>query len=163
MLVWTPHSVEDQGVTDVASGDDSMDETSVAGRAELSRGEATSARGARASSSHELDATGSAASSVDGVRGSSGGQGIVDDEPVTGYVCSVLGRRRVRRLHYVGLCYRRPGWDYAEYERHGDVAPAATEYDLVCRQCWPDGRPEERAEGSSIASTDESSSTEAEG
>ncbi len=162
VLAWTPHSDKGQSVTATASGSDSGGGTSVAGRAELSRGEATSARGARASSSHEHGTSGSAAPSVDGVGGSSGGHGIVDDEPVTGYVCSVLGKRRVRRLHYVGLCYRRPGWDYAEYERHGDVAPAATAYDLVCRQCWPDGRPEEQGEGSSVASTDESSSTEAE-
>ncbi len=160
-LVWKPHSGEAPSGTDDAPRDDLKFGTSVAGRAELSQGEATSSRGARAASSHELDTTGNAASSIDGVRGSSGGQGVEDREPVTGYVCSILGKRRVRRLHYVGLCYRRPGWDYAEYERHGDVVPAATEYDLVCRQCWPNGRPEGQVDNSSVASTDESSSTEA--
>ncbi len=160
VLVWGSPSAEGQSTPETASADESKGEVSVAGRAGPPHGGVTVARGARASSSSELDPAGNVVSPTGEVGGSSGDQDAVDREPVTGYVCSVLGKRRVRRLHYVGLCYRRPGWDYAEYERHGDTVPPASAYDLVCRQCWPGGRPDRQVDDSSVASTDESSSTE---
>ncbi len=86
-------------------------------------------------------------------------QAAPDTETVSGYVCSVIGRRQVRRLHFVGLCYRRPGWDYRDYVAYGEELPGPSSYDLVCRQCWPDGRPGQEGE-SSMASTDESSSSD---
>ncbi len=103
-----------------------------------------------------------------------GGSAVVSDFPnaaaeseeISGYVTSVTGRRGIRRLHYVGLCHRRPGQDYARYECHGSDMPHSSEYDAVCRQCWPDkaaGAQVRAAEdGSSVASSDESSSTESE-
>ncbi len=85
-------------------------------------------------------------------------------DKVTGYVCSVIGRGRVRRLHYVGLCHRRPGHDYANYEVHGDAMPPPNMYDAVCRKCWPHGDPGTavRAAGgeSSVSTSDESSSSD---
>ncbi len=72
----------------------------------------------------------------------------------------MIGRRQVRRLHFVGLCYRRPGWDYRDYIHYGDELPNPCDYDLVCRQCWPEGRPGQEGEVSSVVSTDESSSTD---
>ncbi len=44
--------------------------------------------------------------------------------PVQGYVCSVTGRRGIRRLHFVGRCHRRPGFDYAVFQEHGGERPA---------------------------------------
>ncbi len=83
------------------------------------------------------------------------------ESEVQGYVCSITGRRAVRRLHFVGLCYRRPGLDYSQYVQFNDVVPGPEDYDLVCRQCWPTGTPSARetAASSSVPSSDESSSS----
>ncbi len=81
---------------------------------------------------------------------------------VQGYVCSVTGRRGIRRLHFVGRCHRKPGFDYAMFQEHGDARPAVGEYDVICRQCWPDGFLESTdgdKGGSSVATSDESSSS----
>ncbi len=121
--------------------------------------------GASSSSSRLVPSGESGASSSSAVppAGGSGSstqiQAAADTETVSGYVCSVIGRRQVRRLHFVGLCYRRPGWDYRDYVAYGEELPGPSSYDLVCRQCWPDGRPGQEGE-SSVASTDESSSTD---
>ncbi len=104
-----------------------------------------------------------AAGSTDPLKGGDGDSPSVGApvvaRAVDGYVCSVLGRRQVRRLHFVGLCYRRPGWDYKDYVHYGAELPNPGDYDLVCRQCWPEGRPGLEGEVSSVVSTDESSST----
>ncbi len=84
---------------------------------------------------------------------------------VQGYVCSVTGRRGVRRLHFVGRCHRKPGLDYAAFQEHGEERPSAGEYDVICRQCWPDGvlGADEKSKGeSSVGTSDESSSSESE-
>ena len=81
-----------------------------------------------------------------------------------GYVCSVTGRHGLRRLHYVGLCHRKPGFDYAVFTLLGSDVPGPENYDDVCKQCWPTGAPESGVQkddfGSSVATTDESSSTD---
>ncbi len=84
---------------------------------------------------------------------------------IQGYVCSITGRRGVRRLHFVGRCHRKPGLDYAAFREHGDERPSAGEYDVICRQCWPDGVlvTDEGSKGeSSVGTSDESSSSESE-
>ncbi len=113
----------------------------------------------RPASSGESVASSSAVPPGGGAEGSALAQAPVDAETISGYVCSVIGRRQVRRLHFVGLCYRRPGWDYRDFVAYGEELPGPSSYDLVCRQCWPDGRPGQEGE-SSVASTDESSSTD---
>ncbi len=88
-----------------------------------------------------------------------------DASSCQGYVCSILGRRDVRRLHYIGLCHRRPGHDYARFRCFGDRLPEKSEYDAVCRQCWSSGDPREGEkddDGSSVPTSDESSSTSGE-
>ncbi len=88
-----------------------------------------------------------------------------DASSCQGYVCSLLGRRDVRRLHYIGLCHRRPGHDYARFRCFGDRLPEKSEYDAVCRQCWPSGDPREQIRDncdSSVPTSDESSSTSGE-
>ena len=81
-----------------------------------------------------------------------------------GYVCSVTGRRGPRRLCYIGLCHRKPGFDYALFMLLGNEVPAPENYDDVCKPCWPTGVPDKGAVkddfGSSAATTDESSSTD---
>ncbi len=56
---------------------------------------------------------------------------------VKGYVISMVGRQRTRRLHYLGACHRVPGIDYLEYYELGMSMPDEDTYDLVCRNCWP--------------------------
>ena len=49
-----------------------------------------------------------------------------------GYVVSISGKRKVRRLHYVGLCHRVPGLDFPDYECYDDEQPRDTLYDDYC-------------------------------
>ena len=81
-----------------------------------------------------------------------------------GYVCSVTGKRGLRRLHFIGLCHRKPGYEYAHFNLLGSKMPPSEEYDEICKQCWPAGveAPTEDKDGygSSVATADESSSTE---
>ena len=76
-----------------------------------------------------------------------------------GYVTSISGKRRLRRLHYVGQCHRLPGVDYLEFETHGEKQPHATLYDDYCRQCWRSGPPQTGED--SVATESESSSSSA--
>ena len=55
---------------------------------------------------------------------------------VQGYVVSIVGRRRFRRLHFVGLCGRVPGIDYLDFAEYGDLRPSPEDYDAICRKCW---------------------------
>lgn len=60
-----------------------------------------------------------------------------NEPPKAGYVITYTFKRRLRRLHYLGRCYRRPGVDYFDYESYGEVLPTADCYDKTCMQCWP--------------------------
>ena len=57
--------------------------------------------------------------------------------PTSGYVITYTFKKRLRRLHYIGRCYRRPGVDYYDYEAHGETLPPPDRYDKTCLQCWP--------------------------
>ncbi len=137
----------------------------LARRVEAVAGAASSA-GASSSAAVGAALTESGAAAVAVGLADTVGDGDIDAEACQGYVCSLLGRRGVRRLHYVGLCHRRPGHDYARFRCFGDRLPGKEEYDAVCRQCWPSGNPRSQ-EGktdsdSSVPSSDESSSTSGE-
>ncbi len=105
------------------------------------------------------------ASSTDRVGvGSADADDDISGYDISGYVCSVIGRSRVRRLHYIGLCHRRPGHDYTNYEVHGRVMPSPSNYDAICRKCWPNGDPSDVSQAnhgeSSVSTSDESSSSD---
>ncbi len=55
---------------------------------------------------------------------------------VTGYVVSITGRSRYRRLHLLGKCHRVPGVDYVDYELLGPDLPGPEAYHGHCGQCW---------------------------
>ncbi len=71
-----------------------------------------------------------------------------DDEDETyadgEYIISISDGRRVRRLHRVGLCHRRPGLHYRRYERCGPMLPPPSQYNDHCRDCWKKEGPEAR-------------------
>ena len=85
-----------------------------------------------------------------------------DTAPVKGYVVSVSGKRKVRRLHYVGRCHRVPGVDFLDYVLCGEEQPLDTSYDDYCHQCWRAGPPVLRGDDS-VVTESESSSTGAGG
>ncbi len=82
----------------------------------------------------------------------------------TGYVVSVSGKRKLRRLHRWGWCHRVPGVDYRQFVEYGDRCPEPQFYDDYCHQCWRgDDRPTagiDAEEDQSVATEDESSSTD---
>ena len=80
--------------------------------------------------------------------------------PKSGYVITFTFKGGLRRLHYVGRCYRRPGVDYFDYESYGELLPAADQYDKTCKQCWPPaGGGPEGAESKDSSEEPSSSST----
>ena len=80
--------------------------------------------------------------------------------PKSGYVVTFMFERRLRRLHYVGRCYRKPGVDYFDYDSYGELLLAADQYDKTCVQCWPPaGGGPERVESKDSSEEPSSSST----
>ena len=79
--------------------------------------------------------------------------------PMKGYVISISGKRRVRRLHYVVRCHSIPGLDYLEYECHEEEQPQDTLHNDYCHPCWRTGPPVTRGEDSVVIES-ESSSTD---
>lgn len=71
----------------------------------------------------------------------------VEEKEAEGYVVSVTGRMRHRRLHFVGNCYRIPGVHYADYVVYGGTVPPAAAYTTVCRNCWKEQAAEVAAAG----------------
>ena len=59
-----------------------------------------------------------------------------EEEGLTGYIVSLTAKKSVRRLHYIGCCYRRPGKEYQDYEHYGATAPPPDRYHFWCKQCW---------------------------
>ncbi len=84
-----------------------------------------------------------------------------------GYVVSISSGRRLRRLHKLGLCYRKPGIHYLRYEELGNVLPSPELYDDYCRDCWKADAPSSSqapapspgSDGSDTGSSSSSSST----
>ena len=77
---------------------------------------------------------------------------------IKGYVTSVSGKRKLGRLHFVGLCHRVPGVDYLDFVGHGEVQPQDSLYDDYCHQCWKSGPPQWRGEDSVAIESETSSS-----
>ena len=67
---------------------------------------------------------------------SSGGERGDAGEGLTGYVVSVVGRKRYRRLHHLTKCGLIPSRDYQDYTVYGAVLPPADRYDSICSRCW---------------------------
>jgi len=57
-------------------------------------------------------------------------------EALSGYVVSIVGRKRFRRLHHIAKCGLLPGTDYKEFTWYGEVLPDPTLYDQICARCW---------------------------
>ena len=51
-----------------------------------------------------------------------------------GFIIAVTQRGRLRRVHYGGGCFRKPGEHYLEWEELGDRAPEAHEFNARCCQ-----------------------------
>ena len=62
----------------------------------------------------------------------------LEDDPIpSGFVVAITVSK-LRRLHYVGNCGRRPGVQYRSFEVFGDNPPDPIRYDKRCRQCFPE-------------------------
>ena len=79
--------------------------------------------------------------------------------PKEGYVVSISGKKKLRRLHFRGSCHRIPGIDYLDFEDFGRHLPAESQYDDYCRQCWR-GRGPVQVDEESVHTESESSSSE---
>ncbi len=55
---------------------------------------------------------------------------------LTGYVVSIVGRKRFRRLHHLAKRGMLPGTDYEEFVWYGEVLADPTLYDSICPRCW---------------------------
>ena len=78
--------------------------------------------------------------------------------PKSGFVIAFSDKGRMRRLHYVGACFRVPGEHYRQYTCHGDMMPEDNLIDARCKQCFPEGRPAPTPPGE-VDSGDEEDST----
>ena len=72
------------------------------------------------------------------------------DSQLEGFIVSITGTQRRRRLHYIGRCWRVPGVHYAEYIAYGEEFPPADAYHAVCKLCWPLGACPPAASSSSM-------------
>ena len=52
-----------------------------------------------------------------------------------GFYVSTSGKRNIRTLHQLGLCYMLPGVDYMKYTYVGSALPSASDFDNVCKWC----------------------------
>lgn len=59
--------------------------------------------------------------------------------PLSGFIISVMGRSRYRRLHYLGKCRYKPVEDYSNWIHIGENLGEAKFY-AECRSCWKLGR-----------------------
>ena len=66
-------------------------------------------------------------------------EGSVVRVPMGHYVVSVVGRSKMRTLHRVGECFRKPGEHYANYDYIGNEPPDASMFHRACRVCFPKG------------------------
>ena len=57
-----------------------------------------------------------------------------------GFIIAVTQRGRLRRVHYGGGCFRKPGEHYLDWEELGDRAPEPHEFNARCLHCFPQDR-----------------------
>ena len=62
----------------------------------------------------------------------------LEDDPLPSGFVVAFTTSKIRRLHFMGNCGRRPGEHYRSYKVFGDEAPEASKYDKRCRQCFPE-------------------------
>ena len=77
--------------------------------------------------------------------------------PPQGFVVAIT-TTKLRRLHYVGNCGRRPGEHYRSFEAYGDSPPGRRLYDSRCRQCFQEGEVELESDSSDSKSSSTHSS-----
>ena len=53
--------------------------------------------------------------------------------------------KKLRRLHYVGSCGKRPNEHYKQFDVYGDEMPEASKYDRRCIDCFPEEKRLEEA------------------
>ena len=94
---------------------------------ESEKGESSSSSSSSDVESPDEDEMESAAKCID----------LESDPTPSGFVVAVT-TAKIRRLHYVGNCGRRPGEHYRTFEVYGAWAPDPTKYDKRCRQCFPE-------------------------
>ncbi len=103
-------------------------------------------------------ATGAASSSFfapAAAPAASGDKGGTTPKSEGGFIVSTSTKHKLRRLHFLGKCFRLPGVHYQESEFLGPELPGEGLYDDLWRQCWEDGAPEGQS-GASVASANSS-------
>ena len=60
---------------------------------------------------------------------------IIRESLTPGYYVCLSGKRKIRTLHKLGLCYALPDVDYLQYEFAGSSLPPVSAYDSVCKLC----------------------------
>ena len=60
---------------------------------------------------------------------------IIRESLTPGYFVCLSGKRKIRTLHKLGLCYALPDVDYLQYEFAGSSLPPISTYDSVCNLC----------------------------
>ena len=55
---------------------------------------------------------------------------------IKGFYVSVSEKKKIRRLHCAGACWRLPGRDYKDFVALGEDPPDPAEFDVKCRDCW---------------------------
>ena len=69
-----------------------------------------------------------------------------DKAPTEGFVVSHAKGSRVRRLHFMGGCWRIPGVHYHRYVSYGQEMPPPSAMNARCRECFPPAAEAEKAE-----------------
>ena len=69
---------------------------------------------------------------------------------------------KLRCLHYVGRCWRKPGRDIKNWQYYGQEQPGEQDYDHYCKHCWSKGTfPGQDSEQPRASDDSGSSSTDA--
>ena len=67
-------------------------------------------------------------------------QEAVLEAPPAGFVVAKT-TKKVRCLHFIGACGKRPGVHYFSYEVWGDLMPGEADVDTRCKRCFKEGVP----------------------
>ena len=80
----------------------------------------------------------------------------------TAWLPRCLFAHKLRCLHFVGRCWRKPGRDIKNLQSCGQEQPGEQEYDHYCKHCWSKGAlPGQDSEQGRTAEDSGSSSTDA--
>ena len=78
--------------------------------------------------------------------------------PTSGFVIVRTDKGRMRRLHFIGACHRRPGEHYSDFSVY-DQLPPADMVDAKCKQCFRLGVCPQPAAAEEVDSGDEDDSS----